>query len=102
MHICNRARWKSEIHECDVRHVRNDAAATYGRHRGRLLAEPIPKNREVVRTEVPDDTHIRLVQPEIHPARRDEVDLAEVTRMDEVADDVDGRAIEEGVRGHQR
>ena len=42
------------------------------------LAEPVAEDREVVRPEVPDDADVGLVQPEVHPARRDEVDVAEL------------------------
>ena len=45
--------------------------------RGRL-AEPVAQDREVVRAEVPGDADVRLVQAEVHAARRDEVDLAEL------------------------
>ena len=67
----------------------------------RRLVEPVAQDREVVRAEVPDDAHVGLVQPEVHAARRDEVDLAELAGADQVADHVDRRAVEERVPGHQ-
>ena len=54
-----------------------------------------------MRAEVPDDAHVGLVQPEVHAARRDEVDLAELAGIDQLADRDDRRAVEERVARHQ-
>ena len=40
--------------------------------------------------EVPDDAHVGLVQAEIDPARGDEVDLAELALLIELAASVTG------------
>ena len=54
-----------------------------------------------MRGEVPRDADVRLVQAEVHAARRDEVDVPELAGLDQAADHVDRRAVEEGVAGHQ-
>jgi hypothetical protein len=61
----------------------------------------VAEDREVVRREVPRDADVGLMQAEVHTARRDEVDLAELLRRDQVADHVHRRAVEERVAGHQ-
>ena len=80
-----------------------------GRMQPRLMAmtcvgvssEPVAEDREVVRAEVPDDADVRLVEAEVHAARRDRVDVAELTRLDQLADLVDRWAVEERVARHQ-
>ena len=47
--------------------------------------------------EVPDDARIRLVQAEVHAAHRDEEDLAELARADQLLDLHDRRAVQERV-----
>ena len=64
------------------------------------LAEPVQQDREVVRGEVEDDA-VLLVEAEVHARGGDEVDLAELVALDQVADLVDRGAVEEGVAGHQ-
>ena len=54
-----------------------------------------------MRAEVPDDADVGLVQAQVDPAHRDEVDVAELSGLDQVADQVDGRAVEEGVARHR-
>ena len=53
-----------------------------------------------MRAEVPDDAHVGLVQAEVHAARRDEVDLAELAGVDQALDRRHRRAVEERVAGH--
>ena len=74
----DRARRELEVDERDVRDVRDHAAAAERADVTRRLTEPVAQDREVVRAEVPGDADIGLVQAEIHAARRDEVDLAEL------------------------
>src|ERR1051325_1540211 len=99
--VGDRARGELEVDERDVGHVRDHAAAAERADVPRGLVEPVAQDREVVRAEVPGDTDVALVQAEVHAARRDEVDVAEVAVRDQVADRVDRRAVEEGVAGHQ-
>ena len=54
-----------------------------------------------MRAEVPDDADVALVQAEVDPARGDEVDLAELTPVEELLDGPDRRAVEERVAAHQ-
>jgi hypothetical protein len=55
-----------------------------------VSSQPVAKDRKVVRGEVPRDAHVGLVQAEVHAARRDEVDLAEVVRVDVRLDELTG------------
>src|SRR5262249_25613919 len=66
------------------------------------LAEPVLKNRKIVRTEIPDHAGVRLMETEIHTAGRDGVDLAELLAVDEIADRVHRWAVEERVTRHER
>ena len=75
-------------------------AARRRRHLDDRLLQPVEQDREVVRREVADHA-VGLVLAEVHPRRRDEVDLAEHVLADQVADLVDRRAVEERVAGHQ-
>ena len=36
--------------------------------------------------EIPGDAHVLLVETEVDPARRDEVELSQLSRLDQVAD----------------
>ena len=55
-----------------------------------------------MRREIPDDADVRLVETEIHAARRDEVEIAQLARLDQVRwIGNDRRAVEEGVSRHQ-
>ena len=51
--------------------------------------------------EVPGDADVRLVETEVDPARRNEVELSQLSRLDEVADGNHRGAVEEGVSRHQ-
>ena len=53
-----------------------------------------------MRRQVPHDAHVRLVEPEIHPARRDEEQLPQRARDDQVVNRHDRRAVEERMAGH--
>ena len=90
-----------EIHERHVGGAGNDAAAAQRGNSRRRLAKPVLQDRKVVRAEIPDDAHIGLMQAEIHTARRDEVDVAELTRPDQLLDRHDRRAVEERMPGHE-
>ena len=90
-----------DVHECNVRRSRDHAAAAQRRHVARRLTEPVLEDREVVRPEVPDDARVRLVQPQVHATRRDEVDVAELTRHDQLLHELHGRAVEERVPRHE-
>ncbi len=52
--------------------------------------------------EIPGDAHIRLVQAEVDSARRDEVELPELARLDQLTNVHDGRAVQERMPGHQQ
>ena len=54
-----------------------------------------------MRPEVPDNADVGLMEAEIDAARRHEVDVAKLTRIDELLDRAHRRAIEEGVTGHK-
>jgi hypothetical protein len=54
-----------------------------------------------MRPEVPRHAHIGLVEAEVHAADRDEVHLAQFAGVQQLADEVDGRAVEERVARHQ-
>ena len=79
----------------------NDAAATERADPGRCLVQPVAQNREIVGREIPGDADVLLVETEVDPARRDEVELSQLSRFDEVADGNDRGAVEEGVSRHQ-
>ena len=64
-------------------------------------SEPVAQDREVVRTEVPHDADVGLVQAEVHATRRDEVDLAEIAGVDQLLDRPHGRAVQERVARHE-
>ena len=68
---------------------------------GGCLVQPVAQNREIVGREVPGDADVLLVETEVDPARRDEVEIAQVSRFDEVAHGDDRGAVEEGVSRHQ-
>ncbi len=65
------------------------------------LVQPVQEDREVVRAEIPDDAHITLVQPEVHPAGGDEVDLAELVLLDQPPRRANRRAVQEGLSAHE-
>ena len=54
-----------------------------------------------MRPKVPDDADIGLMQPEVHAARGDEVDLPQLAIIDQTLDRGDGGAVEERVARHQ-
>ena len=89
-----------EVDERDVGDRRNDASSTQRADVRRPLAEPVAEDREVVWPEVPGDADIRLVEAEVDPARRDEVEVPELARFDQIANRDDRRAVEERVSGH--
>ena len=97
----DRARAVPEVDEGDIRRSGHEAGAAEGRDLGRALPEPVAEDREIVGREIPDDAHIRLMEPEVDPARGDEVDLAELARVDQRLDLHDRRAVEERVARHQ-
>ena len=99
--VGDRARAELEVDEGDVRNPGQDAGSRHSRDMRRRLVEPVAQDREVVRPEVPDDADVLLVQPQVHPAHRDEVDVAELAAPDQVAHGVDGRAVEERMPRHQ-
>jgi hypothetical protein len=90
-----------EVDEGDVGGLRQHEAAAQRAHVRGPLVEPVVEDREVVRAEVPDDADVGLVEAEVDPARGDEVELAEHAALDQVPDRDDGRAVEEGMAGHQ-
>ena len=90
-----------QIDEADVGHPREHAAAAERRYLPGKIAEPVAEDREVVRPEVPDDADVGLMQAQIHATRGNEVDLAELARVDEALDHRDRWAVEEGVAGHE-
>ena len=55
-----------------------------------------------MRREVPDHAHVLLVQAEVDARRGDEVDVAELAAVDEVAELAHRRAEHEGVAHHER
>ena len=74
-----------KVDESDVWNVRQETAAAYsGDFCGKPI-EPVTQNGEVMRAEIPDDAYVRLVQPEVHATRGDEVDLAQLAAVDQVA-----------------
>ena len=99
--VGNRTLLVLEVDERDVGNRGEDAAAAHRRQVGGGFLEPVAENREVVRPEIPRNADVGLVEPEVHAARRDEVDVAELARVDEITDRVDGRAVEERVARHQ-
>ena len=99
--VRDRARAVPEVDEGDIRRSGDEAGAAEGRDLGRALPEPVAEDREIVGREIPDDAHIRLMEPEVDPARGDEVDLAELARVDQRLDLHDRRAVEERVTRHQ-
>ena len=65
------------------------------------LLEPVAQNREVMRAEIPGDADVGLMEAQVDPAHRDEVDLSERAGLDQLAHRDDRRAVEERVAGHQ-
>src|SRR6185437_8898238 len=59
------------------------------------------EDRKVVGCEIPDDTHVGLVQPEVDSAERKEVDLPELARIEHLLDLDDGRAVHKRMSGEQ-
>ena len=94
-------RWELEVNKGDIGGVGDDASATERRDARRHLIKPMAQNRRVVRSEIPDDADVRLVQSEIDATRRDRVDLAELARDDELGSRIHRRAEEERVVRHQ-
>src|SRR3954449_10452683 len=91
----NGARRELEVDERDVRNISEETPASQSRNPCRALVKPVAQDREIVRREVPDDADIRLVQPEVHTAHRDEEDVAELSAADQVAAQVHRRAVKE-------
>ena len=91
---------EQEREERGLGHVGLEHGAGRGGDLHDLLLEPVAQDREVVRREVADHA-VGLVLAEVHPRRGDEVDLAELVLLDQLADLVDGRAVEERVARHQ-
>ena len=91
----------AEVDEGDVGNIRQHTAAADRGDLGGQIVEPVTQDREVVRAEIPDDAHVRLMQAQVHPARRDEVDLTERLGIDEPLDRGHRRAVEKGVTGHE-
>ena len=95
------SRRELEIDERDVGRLRQDAAPAGRGDMRRRLVEPVAQDREVVRPEIPRDAHVGLVEPEVDAARGDEVDLSQVAVLDQRADHVHRRAVDERVARHQ-
>ena len=93
---------EAKIDERHVGHGRNDAGPRDRVDRARRLAEPVVQDRDVVGPEIPRHADVLLVQAEIDPAHRDEIDLAKLSVADVVAHEAHRQAVEERVAGHQR
>ena len=50
-----------------------------------------------MRREIPDDAGVGLMEAEVHAAYRDEVDVPQLSRVDQLFDPHHGRAVQEGV-----
>ena len=55
-----------------------------------------------MRAEIPDHADIALMQSQVDAAGRDEVELSEVPRVDQLANRSHRRAVQEGVATHER
>src|SRR5580704_9084977 len=87
-----------EGHVCDSL---DDRVAPDRADRGRKLAQPIQKDREVVRAQVPDNAHILLMEPEVHPARGNEVDVSQRASLEQALYRANRGAVDERVAAHQ-
>ena len=92
---------EAEAEEGDVGDPLDDGVAPAGGDRLGPLVEPVAQDREVVGAEVPDHADVALVQAEVHPARGDEVEVAELARVEQLLDRAHRRAVDERVAAHQ-
>ena len=97
----DRLRSELQVDERHVGRVRKDAASTDRRHMRRGLPEPVLEDRKIVWTEVPRNADVRLVEAQVDATGADEVDLADLARVDQVPNLVHGRAVQERVARHE-
>ncbi len=90
----------ADIHEGDVERARDDRVARDAAHE-RGPAQPVEEDREVVRREVAHDADVALVDAEVDPARRAEIELADLPAFQPFLRCDDRRRVEECVTGHQ-
>ena len=90
----------ADVDERDVEGAGHDRVARDAAQE-RRPAEPVEEDREVVRGEVAHDADVALVDAEVHPARRAEVELADLAALEPLLGRDDGRRVEERVAGHQ-
>ena len=69
---------------------------------GRLLAEQVEDDREVVDAEAPERVLVAPDRAEVLAVAVDVEDVAELARVDELLELRDARVVEEQVAGHQR
>ena len=88
--VGDRSAREFEVDEGDVGDRGDDAAAAERADGGGGLVEPVAEDREVVWCEVPGDADVFLVEAEVDPACGDEVEVAQLSGLDQVADGDDG------------
>src|SRR5262245_1423552 len=99
--MCDRTARELEVDERNVGNRGDDAAARECADPDGGLVQPVAQDREIVGREIPGDADVLLVETEVDPARRDEVEITQFARFDEVAYGNDRGAVEEGVSRHQ-
>src|SRR5439155_435469 len=68
------ARWEADHEEDHILDLRLHEARAGGLDPRRLLVEPVQRDRDVVRTEVPQDVDVELVEPEVDALAVDVLD----------------------------
>ncbi len=71
-----------------------------GRQGHRLLVDDVGHDGQIVGRQVPDDVDVVLEEPQVDPDRVVEEELAQLARVDDLLDLLDGAGEEEGVVDH--
>ena len=101
MCVSEGAGWKAHRQEDDVFNVGEEIRSADALHPVRLFVEPVQGNRYVVRSEVPKDIEVELVNPEIHSLAVDVANGPKHIPSKQIAHGLDGRVVDKCVPDHQ-
>ena len=91
---------EQQLQVCDVVDVVLHAGAAPSADRNRCRAHHVHEDRNVVGCEVPDDVGSSLEQAQVEPRRVDVVDASELAVLDQAAQLLHGRVVQERVPDH--
>ena len=102
MRVRDRARWEADHEEDHILDLRLHEARAGGLDPRRLLVEPVQRDRDVVRTEVPQDVDVELVEPEVDALAVDVLDAPDAALGEDLLHRDDSGVVHEGVADHER